>query len=157
MIQTHMNSSSYGYGISSPQASEETKLKSPSSTKRETYGTALLERFDDKAYQAFVNSTASLSQADKSLAAKTLERTAAISAANAYALNHDVNMSKDLATVYNYFENYQGVVTGDQIKHILNSKLQTSVSVEGQRFESEQFFQDFTAQLGGSRTLDIRV
>ena len=149
-------SSSYGYGLQT-QAPQVAPAMGESSRKRETYGSVLLEKFDDKAYQAFVNSTAHLSEGDRSLAAQTLERTAAISAANAYALSHDVTMTQDLAVVYRFFENYQDVVSSDQIKHLLNNRLQNATSIEGSSFESEQFFQDFTAQLGGSRALDIRV
>ena len=149
-------SNSYGYGVQTV-AMQESQPVVASSGKRETYGTALLEKFDDRAYQAFVNSTANLSQADRSLAARTLERAASVSAASEYALSHDVTMTQDLAVVYRFFENYQDVVSSDQIKHLLNSRLQSRPSVEGKNFESEQFFEDFTAQLGGSRALDIRV
>jgi len=147
-------SSSYGYGLPSQQAVETTAI---TSNKRESYGTALLDRFDDKAYQAFTNSTAHFSEADKILAARTLERAAAISAANEYAQFHDVTVTEDLAVVYRFFENYQDVVSSDQIKHLLNSRLHNTPSVEGKSFESEQFFEDFQAQLGGSRALDITV
>lgn len=146
---------SYGYGLP-PQGIQE-KQQSHSTNKRDTYGTALLEKFDDKAYQAFLNSTAELSTADKSLAARTLERTAASSAANQYALAHDIKLTQDLSVVHNFFQNYQDVVSSDQIKHLLNTRLQDNVSVEGKSFESEQFFQNFTAQLGGTRALDLRV
>lgn len=153
MIIQNSPNSSYGYGVQT----QAPQVKTESSAKRETYGSALLERFDDKAYKAFENSTAHLSEADKNLAAKTLERTAAVSAASAYALTHDVTMTQDLAVVYRFFESYQDVVSSEQIKHILNNRLQSTPSVEGKVFESEQFFQDFTAQLGGTRALDIRV
>lgn len=149
-------SSFYGYGVQTA-ASREVQPPSGVSSKRETYGTALLEKFDDRAYQAFVNSTSTLSQADRSLAARTLEKVAAVSAANEYALSHGVTVTQDLAVVYRFFENYKDVVSSDQIKHLLNSRLQSRPSVEGIKFESEQFFEDFTAQLGGSRALDIRV
>ena len=150
------SSSSYGYGLQTPTA-QMPQPPGESVSQRENYGSSLLDKFDDRAYQAFVNSTSGLSQADISLAASTLERTAAVSAANAYALSHDVTMTQDLAVVYRFFENYQDVVSSEQIKHLLNNRLQNVPSVEGKSFESEQFFQDFTAQLGGSRALDIRV
>lgn len=149
-------SSSYGYGVQTT-AMQEAQPAVTSSNKRETYGTALLAKFDDRAYQAFINSSANLSEADRSLAARTLERAAAVSAANEYAISHDVSVTQDLAVVYRFFENYQDVVSSDQIKHLLNSRLQSRPSVEGKNFESEQFFEDFTAQLGGTRALDIRV
>lgn len=148
---------SYGYGLQSQTPLENPPSNQVTSNKRQTYGTALLEKFDDKAYQAFVNATAHYSQDDKSLAARTLERAAALSAANEYAVTHDVELTNDLTVVYSFFEHYQDVVTSDQIKHLLNSKLQDRVTIEGRDFESEQFFDDFKAQLGEQRVLDLRV
>jgi hypothetical protein len=155
-IQNNL-ASSYGYGLQTQAPQEPKPLASTQESNRQTYGTALLEKFDDKAYQAFVNSTAEFSLDDKRLAARTLERTAAMAAANEYAVTHGVELTQDLTVVYSFFEHYQDVVTSDQIKHILNSKLQDRVSVEGKAFESEQFFENFTAQLGGNRMLDLRA
>ncbi len=157
MIQTNP-SASFGYGLQT-QTPLETKPHNTGITtnQRQTYGTALLEKFDDRAYQAFVNSTAHYSEDDRTLAARTLERAAAISAANEYAVTHDVELTNDLTVVYSFFEHYQDVVTSDQIKHLLNAKLQDRVTIEGKNFESEQFFKDFKAQLGEERMLDLRV
>ena len=151
------NNSHTSYGYNMPAQSPLSTAPRTDSGSRETYGSALLERFDDRSYQAFVNVTKDFTLPDKALAAKTIDRTAAISAANQYAISHDVTMTQDLAVVYNFFENYQDVVSSEQIKHLLNSRLQNEATVEGKDFESEQFFEDFTAQLGGSRALDLHV
>ena len=97
---------SYGYGLQAPQSNEVKSNTVEQSDKRQTYGTALLGKLDDKAYQAFINSTAALSEDDKKLAARTLERAAAISAANEYAVTHDVELTQDLTVVHSFFEHY---------------------------------------------------
>ena len=150
------NSVHYGYH-STPFTQETAFKEHKTQEQRQTYGTALLSKLDDRAYQAFVNSTASFNESDKRLAAKALERVAALSAANQYAVTHGIERTNDLSLVYQFFENYQDTVSSDQIKHLLNTRLLDGPSFEGKDFESERFFSDYLAQLGGSRKLDIKV
>ena len=146
----------YGYGMST-ESPLSVASHTDSSAQRENFGSALVGRLDDRGYQAFINATKDFTLPDKVLAAKTLDKTAAVSAANQYAMTHGVTMTQDLAVVYTFFENYQDVVSSEQIKHLLNTRLQLDASVEGKKFESQQFFEDMTAQLGGHRALDVRV
>ncbi len=157
VIKNSLAASSYGYGMAAQASNDTQKHPVATNTQRETYGTNLLPKLDERAYEAFVNATAGYSDADRRLAAQTFERVAAVSAANQYAVSHDIELTSDLALVYDFFKHYKDVVSTDQIKNLLNTRLADVATVEGEKFESEQFFADYMAQLGGSRTLDIRV
>ena len=159
MIQS-ASTQSYGYGESpsfAPHAMQNLSTAEKQSSEKASFDTNLLPKLDEKAYQAFENATSLFSEDEKKLAAKTLERAASMSAANQYAVTHDVTLTSDLAVVYNFFENYHDIVSAPQIKHLLNTRLMDEAPVEKGNFNSEHFFDSFIAQLGGSRKLDIRV
>lgn len=150
----------FGYGYQNPNVTQtltESPDQAPKETKRQDYGTSLLPKLDDKGYQAFVNATAHYSDVDKKLAAEALERSAAVSAANQYAVSHGVALTKDMDVVYRFFENYQDSISTDQIKHLLNTRLKDVPVMKEKNFDTEAFLSDYLAQLGGSRKLDIKV
>lgn len=159
MIQSSYTSTAYGYGQAVPVMStgKSNRGKHTEKSDRELYGTSLLGKLDQRGYDAFLRATSHLGKEDTKLAAQTLEKRAAISAANQYASDHDIKLTSDMDTVYDFFEAYQDVVSTEQIKHLLNSQLVDAPVVEGKQFNSEQFFDDYLNQLGGGRALDITV
>ncbi len=161
MISATQNQSFYGgYGRTiTPATPQPTKVQEgiDALEKRQTYGTSLLEYLDDKAYVAFERATMQLGDADKRLAAQVLEKAASRSAAMQYAMEHEIDNATKQGMVYNYFDAYDDVVSAEQIKNLLNARLQDGPAIEGEKFESEQFLTDYLAQLGGPRKLDIRV
>lgn len=159
MIQTHYSASN-AMSYSTPEMGAAASQRQLEAAKehREAYGTSLLTKLDQQGYDAFINATKHLSQADTKLAAQTMERAAAVSAANKYATDHEIDMTTDMSIVYAFFEHYQDVVTSDQIKHLLNTRLMDAPTIQGESFNSEAFFDDYLAQLGSlNRKLDILV
>ena len=157
MIQSNYTTTSYGYGQAVPvmTAGEASRTNSAKQEEREVYGTSLLMKLDQKGYDGFLRATNHLGHDDTKLAAQTLEKAAAASAANQYANSHDIDAGSEMSMVYAFFEEYQDVVGSEQIKHLLNTRLMDRPVVETESFSSEALFEDFTNQLGGMRTLDI--
>lgn len=131
------------------------KISSSNKDERQSYDTTLLKRMDNKAYQAFVNSTQSMSEEQKAQAAKQLERTIVLSDAHAYAREKKIDSTTQLSMVYNFFESLGEVVDTHQIKDLLNKRLVTHG--EDMPPQQKEFAQDYLAQLGQTGRLDLRV
>ncbi|MDH5465146.1 MAG: hypothetical protein OEW60_05915 [Thiovulaceae bacterium] len=157
MILTSTQSSSYGYGLNNQQAQPSQQANIDQTDKRTTYGTKLLQHMDDRAYQAFQNATANDRVHERSFYADVLEKSLAKSAANQYTLTHDIDETNDIEVVYAFFESYHDVVSTEEIKHLLNTKLQSDGHLPHDQEKIESFFNDYIAQLGGVRNLDIMV
>lgn len=156
MTITPSAAQSYGYtGVDAPAG--EPPKRASAENPRKTYDTMLLERMDDRAYRAFENATLNASETEKESYAKALERNIAREAANRYALVHDIDNTQEIEVVYAFFEAYHDVVSTEEIKHLLNVKLQTPGHPPGDQSKIENFFNDYLAQLGGTRALDILV
>ena len=156
MILTATQSTSYGYGLQNEPIPSMQK-QHHDLDHRITYGTQLLERMDDRAYKAFHNATNNHRADEKAFYANALEKSVAKNAANQYTLTHDVDEPNEIEVVYAFFESYHDVVSTEEIKHLLNTKLQTHGHPPEDQEKIESFFNDYLAQLGDQRTLDIRV
>ena len=150
MTVTSANMASFGY--TAPTTLESHTTIEREEAKRNAYGTSLLPKLDQTAYDAFVNATHHFTPEEKTLAAQILERAAAHSAAMQYAQSNDIELTSDLAVIYNFFEHYHDTVSTPQIKHLLNTKLFST-----QDPQEDRFIRDYLAQLGGARALDIRI
>ena len=157
MILTSTQSSSYGFGLNNQQSQPMQQANSSQEDRRITHGTKLLQHIDDRAYQAFQNATANERAPERSFYADVLEKSLAKTAANQYTLTHDIDETNDVEVVYAFFESYHDVVSTEEIKHLLNTKLQSEGHLPSEQGKIESFFNDYIAQLGGSRSLDIIV